>query len=551
MAVRPNSTVSADLLKARFPGADVTEYGDTTSCFAALADGRARSVVIPVTALDAVHEQNDLSGYKTSELPGTVSLAVWMRQDDPMLLTIVNKGIANAKENLIAGTYTNDSYGEKESSLVKFVRFHQTGLITGAAVVLLARCPSSPGRCAARKAQAEAQAANAAKSAFLARMSHDIRTPLNGIIGLLGINDAHKDDAELVAQNRAKAHVAADRLLSLINDVLDMSKIEDRKVVLEHRSFDLPKLLGEVLVVGRLRASELGVEVVEEGREHIRCPHVLGSPEHVRRVMLNLVDNAVKYNRPGGEVRCSAQTLAVEGEKVRYRFTVSDTGIGMSVEFLKHIFEPFTQANDDARSSYQGTGMGMPIVKGLVEQMGGTIEVHSKLGEGSVFVVELPFDVDRGPEAHGATETGGAAAGAAVAVGSDAHAIDGMRVLLVEDNDLNREIAQTLLEDEGVAVTCAADGQEAVDVFKSRPAGSFDAIMMDIMMPVMDGYEATRGIRLSAKADAGSVPIFAMTANAFAEDAQRAREAGMNGHLAKPIDMAAVKRALSCVRPHA
>ena len=188
-------------------------------------------------------------------------------------------------------------------------------------------------------------------------MSHDIRTPLNGIIGLLGINDAHKDGAELVAQNRAKAHVAADHLLSLINDVLDMSKIEDRKVVLEHRSFDLPKLLGEVLVVGRLRASELGVEVVEEGRENIRCPHVLGSPEHVRRVMLNLVDNAVKYNRPGGEVRCSAQTLAVEGEKVRYRFTVSDTGIGMSVEFLKHIFEPFTQANDDAHSNYQGTGL--------------------------------------------------------------------------------------------------------------------------------------------------------------------------------------------------
>lgn len=358
MAVRPNSTVSADLLKARFPGADVTEYGDTTSCFAALADGRARSVVIPVTALDAVHEQNDLSGYKTSELPGTVSLAVWMRQDDPMLLTIVNKGIANAKENLIAGTYTNDSYGEKESSLVKFVRFHQTGLITGAAVVL----PATVSVLAwalrrARKAQAEAQAANAAKSAFLARMSHDIRTPLNGIIGLLGINDAHKDGAELVAQNRAKAHVAADHLLSLINDVLDMSKIEDRKVVLEHRSFDLPKLLGEVLVVGRLRASELGVEVVEEGRENIRCPHVLGSPEHVRRVMLNLVDNAVKYNRPGGEVRCSAQTLAVEGEKVRYRFTVSDTGIGMSVEFLKHIFEPFTQANDDAHSNYQGTGL--------------------------------------------------------------------------------------------------------------------------------------------------------------------------------------------------
>lgn len=374
-------------------------------------------------------------------------------------------------------------------------------------------------------------------------MSRDIRTPLNGIIGLLGINDAHKDDAELVAQNRAKAHVAADHLLSLINDVLDMSKIEDRKVVLEHRSFDLPKLLGEVLVVGRLRASELGVEVVEEGRENIRCPHVLGSPEHVRRVMLNLVDNAVKYNRPGGEVRCSAQTLAVEGEKVRYRFTVSDTGIGMSVEFLKHIFEPFTQANDDAHSNYQGTGMGMPIVKGLVEQMGGTIEVHSKLGEGSVFVVELPFDVDRGPEAHGATETGGAAAGAAVAVGSDAHAIDGMRVLLVEDNDLNREIAQTLLEDEGVAVTCAADGQEAVDVFKSRPAGSFDAILMDIMMPVMDGLEAAKAIRALDRADS-KVPIIATTAKVTEEDCQAVFAAGMDDHLAKPLEPDALVAAL-------
>lgn len=382
-----------------------------------------------------------------------------------------------------------------------------------------------------------AVAANNAKSDFLSRMSHDIRTPLNGIIGVLGVNEAHAEDAEYVSQNRKKARVAADHLLSLINDVLDMSKIEDSKVVLEHKPFNVIDVIDEVLVVGRLRAPEFGVTVESIGAEDLVHTDVIGSPDHVRRVLLNLVDNAVKYNRLGGTVRCAVDELGVKGNIVTYRFVVSDTGVGMSEEFLKRIFEPFTQAGSDARSNYQGTGMGMPIAKGFVEKMDGSIDVTSTQGEGSSFCVVLPFEIDHAPERH---------AGSADAEGECD--VSGMRVLLAEDNDFNLEIATTLLADEGVAVTCAANGREAFDTFVDRPAGSFDAILMDIMMPVMDGYEAACAIRRSVKADVGSVPIFAMTANAFAEDAQRAHDAGMNGHLTKPIDMEKAKQALATAR---
>ena len=468
----------------------------------------------------------------------TVRLAARMRQDAPTLLAIVNKSIANSQDNITAGIYTVQSYGETETTLVRFVRLYQGVFVAGVAVAFLGiMAILAWSLLRARKAQQEAQAASSAKTAFLSRMSHDIRTPLNGIIGILGVNEAHAEDAEYVSQNRKKARVAADHLLSLINDVLDMSKIEDSKVVLEHKPFNVIDVIDEVLVVGRLRAPKFGVTVESIGAEDLVHTDVIGSPDHVRRVLLSLVDNAVKYNRLGGTVRCAVDELGVKGNIVTYRFVVSDTGVGMSEEFLKRIFEPFTQAGSDARSNYQGTGMGMPIVKGFVEKMDGSIDVTSTQGEGSSFCVVLPFEIDHAPERH---------AGSADAEGECD--VSGMRVLLAEDNDLNLEIATTLLADEGVAVTCAANGREAFDTFVDRPAGSFDAILMDIMMPVMDGYEAACAIRRSVKADVGSVPIFAMTANAFAEDVQRAHDAGMNGHLTKPIDMEKVKQALATAR---
>ena len=517
----------------RYPDADIVMCDNTTACFDALSSGRAQAAIIPVTALDVVRSQNDLSTYKTAELPGTVRLTAWMRQDAPTLLAI-----ANSQDNITAGTYTAQSYDETETTLVRFVRLYQGVFVAGVAVAFLGIMAILVwSLLRARKAQQEAQAASSAKTAFLSRMSHDIRTPLNGIIGILSVNEAHAEDAEYVSQNRKKARVAADHLLSLINDVLDMSKIEDSKVVLEHKPFNVIDVIDEVLVVGRLRAPEFGVTIESIGVKDLVNTDVIGSPDHVRRVLLNLVDNAVKYNRLGGTVRCAVDELGVKGNIVTYRFVVSDTGVGMSEEFLKRIFEPFTQAGSDARSNYQGTGMGMPIVKGFVEKMDDSIDVTSIQGEGSSFCVVLSFEIDRAPERH---------AGSADAEGECD--VSGMRVLLAEDNDLNLEIATTLLADEGVAVTCAANGREAFDTFVDRPAGSFDAILMDIMMPVMDGYEAARAIRRSVKADVGSVPIFAMTANAFAEDAQRAHNAGMNGHLTKPIDMEKVKQALATAR---
>lgn len=511
---------------------------NASACFDALSSGRAQAAIIPVMALDVVRSQNDLSTYKTAELPGTVRLTARMRQDAPTLLAIVNKSIANSQDNITAGIYTAQSYGETETTLVRFVRLYQGVFVAGVAVAFLGiMAILAWSLLRARKAQQEAEAASSAKTAFLSRMSHDIRTPLNGIIGILGVNEAHAEDAEYVSQNRKKARVAADHLLSLINDVLDMSKIEDSKVVLEHKPFNVIDVIDEVLVVGKLRAPEFGVTIKSIGTEDLVHTDVIGSPDHVRRVLLNLVDNAVKYNRLGGTVRCAVDELGVKGNIVTYRFVVSDTGVGMSEEFLKRIFELFTQAGSDARSNYQGTGMGMPIVKGFVEKMDGSIDVTSTQGEGSSFCVVLPFEIDHAPERH---------AGSADAEGECD--VSGMRVLLAEDNDLNLEIATTLLADEGVAVTCAANGREAFDTFVDRPAGSFDAILMDIMMPVMDGYEAACAIRRSVKADVGSVPIFAMTANAFAEDAQRAYDAGMNGHLTKPIDMEKVKQALATAR---
>lgn len=431
--VQPNSIVSESLLRSRYPDADIIMCDNASACFDALSSGRAQAAIIPVMALDVVRSQNDLSAYKTAELPGTVRLTARMRQDAPTLLSIVNKSIANSQDNITAGIYTAQSYGETETTLVRFVRLYQGVFVAGVAV------------------------------AFLGIMA--------------------------------------------------------------------------ILAWSLLRAPEFGVTIESIGAEDLVHTDVIGSPDHVRRVLLNLVDNAVKYNRLGGTVRCAVDELGVKGNIVTYRFVVSDTGVGMSEEFLKRIFEPFTQAGSDARSNYQGTGMGMPIVKGFVEKMDGSIDVTSTQGEGSSFCVVLPFEIDHAPERH---------AGSADAEGECD--VSGMRVLLAEDNDLNLEIATTLLADEGVAVTCAANGREAFDTFVDRPAGSFDAILMDIMMPVMDGYEAACAIRRSVKADVGSVPIFAMTANAFAEDAQRAHDAGMNGHLTKPIDMEKVKQALATAR---
>ena len=378
-----------------------------------------------------------------------------------------------------------------------------------------------------REAAVQAERANAAKSNFLSRMSHDIRTPLNGIIGLLEVDAAHPENREQVDSNREKMRVSADYLMSLLNDVLQMSKLESGETTLAHEPMDPYQMGEEILTIVGQRAAESGVTLTfDEHSDQATDLWVYGSPLHLRQIFLNIYSNCIKYNKVGGSITTLFQMMEKDEKTVTYRWTISDTGIGMSEAFLEHIFDPFTQESTDARSVYQGTGLGMAIVKGLVEQMGGHIQVSSRVNVGSTFVVTLPFEIAEPVQAEASKEKDSAPAD-----------IRGMRLLLVEDNELNAEIARLLLEDKGAVITRVGDGQQALDLFREEPAGSFDGILMDVMMPVMDGLTATRAIRGLDRPDAKTIPIIAMTANAFAEDAAKCFAAGMNAHLSKPLDI--------------
>ena len=368
--------------------------------------------------------------------------------------------------------------------------------------------------------------ANAAKTNFLSRMTHDIRTPLNGIIGLLKIDEAHAEDTALINANREKMLISANHLLSLINDMLQMSKLEDKEVELSHEVMDLNELTKEIVTIVDQRAAEAGVTMeYEQQQDQMVYPFVYGSPLHVRQLFLNIYGNGIKYNKVGGKVKTHFTCLGRKDNRVTYRWEISDTGIGMSQDFLAHIFEPFAQEHTDARSVYQGTGLGMAIVKNLVDKMKGIIEVSSEEGVGSTFVITLPFEVAEEKDAVKKENPGEKAS------------IEGLHFLLAEDNALNAEIAEMLFRDEGATVTIAKNGQEAIDQFKDHPMGTFDAILMDIMMPLVDGFTATQTIREMTRPDAKEIPIIAMTANAFAEDAKQCIAAGMNAHLSKPLRM--------------
>ena len=372
--------------------------------------------------------------------------------------------------------------------------------------------------------------ANKSKSDFLSRMSHDMRTPLNGIIGLLQIAERHFDDKDLLLESHKKMQVAANYLLSLINDVLQMSKIEDGNVPLTKDIIDFSELTKDILVIIEQRAKERGIKMQFNAKNDIRYPFVYGSPVHLRQIFLNIYGNCIKYNRIGGSIITTSDYTETDNGVVMYEWTITDTGIGMSKEYKDHIFEPFSQERQYIGSAHHGIGLGMSIVKGLIEKMGGSIEVESEEGVGSTFIIKIPFKIASTPDK--------------VNKQTSELKIDGLNLLLVEDNELNAEIAETLLSDEGAAVTVAKDGSQAVNIFKEKPEGSFDAILMDIMMPVMDGLTATKKIRTLNHPDAKKIPIIAMTANAFKEDKEKCLAAGMNAHLAKPIEIENVKKVL-------
>ena len=370
----------------------------------------------------------------------------------------------------------------------------------------------------------KAEAANEAKTEFLQRMSHDIRTPINGICGMVNMADHYADDMEKQKEYRTKVKEASNLLLELVNDVLDMSKLESGEIVLEEVPFNLSSISEEVLVVIEQMAAEQNIRIMWEKKEIIHR-NFIGSPGYVKRVMMNILSNAVKYNRENGHIYISCMEIpAGQPGMTTMEFVCRDTGIGMTEEFQKHIFEPFAQEHTGSRTKFAGTGLGMPIAKNLVEKMGGAITFESEEGTGTTFVIRVPFKIDMNADKREKQKD------------VSEKSIKGLHILLAEDNELNMEIAEFMLQNEGAEVTKAWNGQEAVELFRKSKPGEFDVILMDIMMPVMNGYEATKKIRSLDREDAKMIPIIAMTANAFTEDRLRAKEAGMDEHIAKPVD---------------
>ena len=370
----------------------------------------------------------------------------------------------------------------------------------------------------------KAEAANEAKTEFLQRMSHDIRTPINGICGMINVADHYADNMEKQTECRAKIKKTSHLLLELINEVLDMSKLESDEVVLEDIPFNLNSIFEEILGVIEHMAAEQNIRIIWEEKE-VTHWNLIGSPVHVKRILMNILSNAVKYNKENGYVYISCREIpSKQTAMTTLEFVCRDTGIGMAEAFQKRIFEPFAQEHAGSRTKFAGTGLGMPITKKLVEKMGGTISFESKEGTGTTFVIRIPFQIDADMKDRTETEEKTEAS------------IQGLHVLLAEDNELNMEIAEFVLQNEGTVVTKAWNGQEAVDIFRKSSPGEFDVILMDIMMPVMNGYEAAKMIRSLDREDAKVIPIIAMTANAFTEDKMRAKEAGMDEHIAKPVD---------------
>ena len=487
--------------------------------------------------------------YTLLEQPTFTYRMVVSSTENHALAGILTKAMYAMPQNLVedlAARYT--TYKAAELTFVDWIRLHPVAtvwillifgwLLTTMAVIAMRLSARKKAQKAAQEKAEEmaelaehAQAANKAKTAFLSHMSHDMRTPMNAIMGFTGIAMKNNPSDE-VKNCLEKIDESSEHLLSLINDVLDLTRVESGKVKYNPVPTDLKSITDSALDItkGFLTNRDISFKIQ---REEAKIPNVLVDPVRLRDVLVNILSNAVKFTPDGGTITFEARCQEKGGDGyINMHYRISDTGIGMSEEFTKEVFEEFAQEDSDVRTQYHGAGLGMAIVKKYIDMMGGTILVHSKKHEGTTFTVDIPLEIT--DKECNKSDTGF----------SEKVNLTGVNVLLVEDNELNAEIATVQLEEFGIKVERAVDGRNAVEIFRNHPEGTFDVILMDIMMPVMDGLTATKAIRALNRPDAGIIPIIAMTANAFAEDVQRCLDAGMNAHLAKPLDIEKVKKTI-------
>ena len=532
IAATETSLYSGLMVSLLFQDAEIIQYDTQEECLEAVADGKVGATVIPSSKINLLNESPLTQSLSFAEMAKRQELGMFTTRENRRAATIINKAIEQSSNILNGVVLAQNSVSEKEMTLQDVLAEYADLAIGVSFVVIFVLLLLVYSLSVSRKKQMEAlkeaqnaNAANIAKTTFLNHMSHDIRTPMNAIVGFTDIAMKKKPDKE-VEDCLKKIRQSSEYLMTLINDVLDISRIESGKLEYKPVLVDLRDIVNTVLSIARGYTENRDLNFCVS-REEFKNPYVMADELRIREVLLNIISNAVKFTKDGGTISFAAENCPGNDEHhVIVRYRISDTGIGMSEEFQTKIFDEFSQENSGARTSYKGTGLGMAIAKQYVDLMGGKIEVSSRQGIGSTFTVEIPLLIAE----HVRTEKE-----EKLRKDMDLH---GLHVLLAEDNDLNAELAVDLLEEKGMIVTRTADGKSALAQFCKTAPGTFDLILMDIMMPEMNGYETTKAIRnLPDRPDGKKIPIIAMTANAFAEDVQAALNAGMDDHVAKPVDM--------------
>ena len=542
IAATETSLYSELMVSLLFPDAEIKQYDTQEECLEAVANGKVGATVIPSSKINLLNESSLTKSLSFAEMAKRQELGMFTTRGNRRAATIINKAIDQSSDILNGVVLALNSVSEKKMTL-QDVLAEYAGFVTGVSFAIIfvllllvySLLASRKKQMEALKEAQNANAANIAKTTFLNHMSHDIRTPMNAIVGFTDIALKLKPDRE-VENYLKKIRQSSEYLMTLMNDVLDISRIESGKLEYKPVPVDLGDMVNTVLSIARGYAENRDL-IFTVSTEKLKNPYVMADELRIREVLLNIIGNAVKFTKDGGTISFAAESRPGKDEQhIIVRFRISDTGIGMSEEFQTRIFDEFSQENNGARTSYKGTGLGMAIAKRYVDLMGGKIEVSSRQGVGSTFTVEIPLLIAEHVPAEKKEK-----------LRNDID-VRGLHVLLAEDNDLNAEIAVTLLEEKGMIVTRAADGKSALTQFCNTAPGTFELILMDIMMPEMNGYETTKAIRnMPDRPDGKKIPIIAMTANAFAEDIRAALDAGMDGHVAKPVDMGVL---LSVITKH-